>query len=69
MRPGDFVRDVGPPFRSGAQRAWRFGIVVEEVELINRRFGLNREFHVLWLDGSIGKSVGVFDLEIVSESR
>ena len=65
MRVGDLVKDVYPFKQKPGDR---YGVIIGEVDLINRSFGLNREFKVLWSCGAIGNKVGNYDLEVVSES-
>ena len=66
MKIGDLVKEN---YRYRRATGQRFGIIVGEVDFINRSFGLNREFKVLWSCGTLSGQVGSYDLRVINESR
>ena len=65
MKVGDLVKDNHPSWK-GAER---IGVVISESTDRYVSMALNRAFKVLWRDGTIGKNVWEYDLEVYHEDR
>ena len=67
MKVGDFVKDkyVSPASRQPR----RVGVLISESNDRYVSMALNRAFKVLWRDGTIGKNVWEYDLEVYREDR
>lgn len=57
MNVGDFVLDVYPTSKG------RVGVIIEQV--FDRLAQTNKVFNVLWRDGTVGKNVWDYDLELL----
>ena len=63
MKVGDFVKDKHV---STARMVRRVGVILTESP---RSSKLNKQFIVLWRDGTIGHYVWEYDLEVYREGR
>ena len=59
MKIGDLVKTVLGPYRRG--------FIIEQVPGPASRS--NKVFKVLWLDGSVGKNIWDYNLEVINENR
>ena len=66
MKVGDFVKDKHV---STDRMVRRVGVLISESNDRYVSMALNRAFKVLWRDGTIGKNVWEYDLEVYHEDR
>ena len=66
MKVGDFVKDK---YVSPVHDKRRVGVLISESNDRYVSMALNRAFKVLWRDGTIGKNVWEYDLEVYHEDR
>ena len=71
MRIGDLVSDNSPNAWANAATygaGFKFGIILDCCPP-SHFSARNKEFRVLWRDGTIGENVWDYDLKVVNESR